>query len=32
LIVIIRRDEHMITIVTGSESAPGTGVRSGGTS
>jgi len=32
LIVIIGRDLYMITIVTGSESAPGTGIRSGRTS
>jgi hypothetical protein len=32
LIIIIRRDVYMITVVTGSESAPGTGERSGRTS
>jgi hypothetical protein len=32
LIVIVRRDVYMITVVTGSESAPGTGIRSGRTS
>ena len=32
LIVIIGRDVYMITIVTGSEGAPGTGIRSGRTS
>lgn len=32
LIVIIGRDMDMVTIVTGSEGTPGTGIRSGRTS